>query len=318
MRLSKFGLAAAIAAGFVFAGGGGTASATCYSSTASSQTFSDGAADSELGLAPELLGVAAVTDSACGIGIGPAIAGVSENGLIEGEAVGVYLNTDGSAATGSTTFGGADKVVMTVGAAGADYPPAMGSWTGAAFRFAGAPTLTPVDAAGFVSTIDQLGIASPATIGIQTASLYEGVSGNLYSDFAPEVGTGSFQFPVAFSTTAPTAPPTGTAPVTPPVAPPNAVVPDSTPPGCVVPKIKGKSVLKAVASLVKAGCKYKIVKVKSKKKVGQVVSVSPSAGSTTSKRVIVKVSKGSKVTKSSAAAPAVYAAAESKLRDAAE
>ena len=326
MRLSKFGLAAVMAAGFVFAGGGGTAVATCYSSTAANQAFTDATNDAGAGLAPEILGAVALTDSACSIGIGPAIANTEENELIAGESVLVYLNTDGSSATGTPTFGGADKVVITLGQTGADLLPVLGTWTGSSFNFAGAPSLTPVDAAGFVSTLDQLGIATPGTLGIKVASLYEGIYNN-YADFAPEPGAPLFQFPVAFSTTAPPVTPPTTPPVTPPTTPPvttptptapSSVVPDAVPEGCTVPKLKGRSVLKAVAALVKAGCKYKIVKVRSKKKAGTIVSVNYAAKTVTSKRVVVKVSRGPGVKKASNAAAATYAAIERHVRDAAE
>ncbi|MBX5470440.1 MAG: hypothetical protein IRZ21_11150, partial [Thermoleophilaceae bacterium] len=179
------------------------ARATCYSSTSSSQAFPDSAFDGESGLAPEILGVVAVTDSRCGIGVDSVIQGDTDPGdLIDGEAVGIYIDTDGNPSTGSPTFDGADRVVMIVGQLGSDVGPALGVWDGSQFSFDNAPLLTAVGAAGFVTDIDQLGVPRPATLGIRAVSLYEGIY-DVYMDAAPEPGQLPFAFPVSFSTAAP-------------------------------------------------------------------------------------------------------------------
>src|SRR4051794_27363170 len=83
----------------------GSASAQCYSSTASQQSFSDSPVDGDSGLAPEILGAVAVVGSNCSFGAGTVIAGVQNPGdLLSGESVGMYFDTDGNPATGDTIF----------------------------------------------------------------------------------------------------------------------------------------------------------------------------------------------------------------------
>lgn len=264
------------------------ASAACYSSTPSTARFSDAIGDGEAGLAPEITGVVAVTDDTCGIGIAVALSGaVSPGDLIEGEAVGIYLDTDGNPATGSPTWDGADRVVMIVGRTGPDLPPAVGVWDGAEFSFAGARELTPSTAAGFVAHLDELGVAAPATLGISTGAIWTGAY-DTYADFAPEPGASPFAFPVQFSTTPPPPPP-----------PPPAVAPPSSSPQddsgsrrarrCKVPRLKGLTRSQAVKRLRRAECKYRFVTTKRGRRPGRVVSTSPPAGRRTAGRVTVRI-----------------------------
>ncbi|MFL5886238.1 MAG: PASTA domain-containing protein [Thermoleophilaceae bacterium] len=243
----------------------------------------------------------------------PTILGAGPDDLLPDESVGIYMDTDGNPATGSPIWDGADKAVITIGELGFDDPPGLGTWNGSSFDFTGGSNLTGIDAAGFSSNIDQLGIAGPTTMGIHTISLYEGIFDN-YSDFAPEVGASPFAFPVSFSTAAP--PP-------PPPAPVQTFAPTITPQQsggkpsgfCAVPRLRGKKVKQAMAALKKAHCRYKVVKVRKKKKAGRVVSSSPSAGVLT--KGIVKVKLATKARAHSAAARvALYASIEHRMSSA--
>ena len=298
---------AAVALLFVLTGG--TAHANCYSSSETSQSYLDSAADGEAGLAPEILGVAAVTDSACGIGIGAAIAGAPNAGdLIADESVGIYMNTDGNPATGSPTWDGADKVVITVGQIGADLPPGLGVWNGSTFSFAGSPSLPAVGAAGFLSTLDQLGIPAPGAIGIETISLYQGLYDN-YSDFAPEVSSSPFSFPVSFSTTPTPRAPTVTAPQS-----------TTAPVGrraCRIPSVRGLTATSAGRKLARAGCRYRMVRVRNRLRSGRAISTSPGAGRHAGGTVVLRISRGKRA-RASAAQVGRYGAIERAMRAAEE
>ena len=182
MRIAALFVFAVLAAVLIPAA---AANASCTSSTPASQTFTDSPYDGEAGLAPEIASVTIATDSHCGVGVGNALVGQSDpDSLIEGDAVGTYLDTDGNAATGSSLWDGADVVVLAVGHNGADLPPRVGRWNGSTFDFAVGPNLPRVGSAGFVSTIDQLGIANPATLGVRTYSIWSGTY-DIYGDGAP-------------------------------------------------------------------------------------------------------------------------------------
>lgn len=270
-------------------GGPSAANAACYSSTASDTRFDDAVGDAEAGLSPDILGVVALTDASCGIGIGVALdRGSAEGALLAGDSVGIYINVDGNKATGSPTWDGADRVVIIAGASGPDFPPTLGVWNGSEFSFAGARELTPAGAGGFVSDFDELGVASPTTLGIQTIAMWEGVYDN-YADFAPDVAVSPFSFPVRFSTTAPQPPPARL-----PIKPPSTTPEEESgsrrqPRRCKVPKLKGHTRKSAVRRLRRARCKYRFVTTKRGRRPGRVVSTSPAAGRRTSRRVIVRI-----------------------------
>ena len=61
---------------------------------------------------------------------------------------------------------------------------------------------------------------------------------------------------------------------------------------CRVPSLKGKTTSEATARLKKARCRYSIRRLRSKVRIRRVVSTRPSAGTTTSKVVVVDVSRG--------------------------
>jgi hypothetical protein len=266
----------------------GTADAICSSSTPSTASFADPPADGELGLAPEIVSVMATTDAACRMTVQDVLADAAAPGdLIDGEAVGLYLDTDGNAATGSPLWDGADRVAIIVGMAGPDLGPGLGVWDGATFSFAGTPPLAPVGAAGFSATPDQLGMAAPAAVGIRTAALWSGVY-DTYADFAPEPFAPPFRFPVTFSTAAPSPSPTVPPVTTQPVATPLV----ATPTGCTVPRVKRQRSTSAGRRLRRAGCRYRVVRVRSGVAAGLVVSTRPAAGRRTSRTVLVRVSRG--------------------------
>lgn len=284
------------------------AHATCYTSTPTTQSISDSAADGQSGLAPEITSVALDLNATCGLTLNPVIAGRPAN-LISGDAVGTYIDTDGNPATGEPVFNGADRVILVVGLTGPDLPPGLGVWDGTTFSFAGTPNLPLAGIAGASTTVDQLGITtSPLNLSVRTGAIWKSSStGNVYGDFAPEPGANPFAWPVAFSSVAPLPPPPP-APVPVPVpAPAPAPAPVVTAPvvqpsttsaastkSCKVPSTKGLTSAKAVAKLKKAGCKAKVKSSRSSKvRRGRVISTVPAAGrSSTSGAVTVKVSAG--------------------------
>jgi hypothetical protein len=258
-----------------------TADAACTSSTPSTASYADSPADGDAGLAPEIVAVAAATNAGCGVGVQAVLANAINPGdLIEGDAVGIYLDTDGNPATGSPLWEGADRVVIIVGQAGPDLGPGLGVWDGVDFSFVGAPMLAPVGAGGFAATVDQLGMPAPATVGIRAGAIWEGVY-DIYGDFAPEVLDPSFRFPVAFSTVAPSPP-----------SPPTTTPPSATKDGCTVPHVKRMRAAKARRRMRAAGCRYRVVRVRSRIRAGRVVSTRPTAGRRTTKRVVIRVSRG--------------------------
>ncbi len=282
----------------------GTADAACTNSTPSTVSFMDSAADAELGLAPEIVSVMANTDAACRVSVQDVLADAAAPGdLMEGDAVGIYLDTDGNAATGSPLWDGADRAVVIAGMAGPDLGPGLGVWDGATFSFAGGPTLAPVGAGGFVATTDQLGMAAPATLGIRTGAIWTGAY-DTYSDFAPEVPDESLAFPVAFSTAVPSPPPP------PPTSTPSPPVRTTT--SCTVPRVKRLRMTKALRRLRSAGCRYRVVRVRSRLKPGRVVSTRPAAGRRTSRTVVIRVSRG-RARRASLAAMPTFAAVERAL-----
>src|SRR3954454_19801966 len=84
--------------------------ASCYSATPASQSFSDPIGDADSGLAPDITSINVQVGGSCSI-----TAGSPLGSLIEGDAVFIYLDTDGNPNTGETVFGGADRVVGTLG-----------------------------------------------------------------------------------------------------------------------------------------------------------------------------------------------------------
>jgi hypothetical protein len=283
-RLAALTAAALAAAGVETEG----ADAACASSTPLAQSFADDPFDGEIGLAPEIATVDVSLGAACELVVAPRLADRSETaGLIRDETVTTYIDADGNPATGAPQWGGADRAVLVVGQNGADLPPALGTWTGAEFSYSAAPSLPVVGAAGFTTTVDQLGVPAPTTVGIRVASSWSGLY-DVYDDFAPEPGAPSFAFTVTFATAPPSAPPPP-APAQPPPAP---VASAARRQACTVPHVRRLTAAAARRKLSRVGCRSRVVRVRSKLKAGRVVSTFPAAGARTRRAVVVRVSKG--------------------------
>jgi hypothetical protein len=256
----------------------GTAHATCYSSTPSTQTFADSTGDTT---GDDILHVDVTLEAGCGITIDPVLSA----GLTASDSVSTYINTDGNTATGDTFFGGADKAVVVSGLF-PGVPPVLAICTTHPCELSGGKFLTPVGVAGFSTNLDELGVGSPTTLGIVVVSFYAPPApASPDADIAPNVPP-AYAFATSF-TTSPPAPPGPPPPPSPPASPPAppAAQTQKVSKGCTVPKLKGKSVAKAKKALAKAGCKYKI------KGKGKVVSTKPKAGTQTSGAVQVKAKK---------------------------
>jgi hypothetical protein len=285
IRSSEWRLAAVTAAAVAMTvASPGTARATC-SSTPASQSFADDPFDGELGLAPEIATVDANLGATCDLVVQPMLGDRSATaGLIRDETVATYVDTDGNAATGSPLWGGADRVVLVVGQNGADLPPALGTWTGAAFSFADSRTLPAVGAAGFATNLDQLGTPGSTTLGIRVASSWSGLY-DTYDDLAPEPGNPSYTLPVSFTTIASAAPPVAATP-SPPSSTGSA---NRRRARCTVPALRGWTATAARRRLTRAGCRSRVVRVRSKLMPGRVVSTSPPARTRTRRTVLVRV-----------------------------
>lgn len=250
----------------------GRADAICYGSTPASSTFTDSFVDGAG--APEIYGIDIDLNAGCGLTVDTVV-----DPLISGDAVFTYMNVDGNPTTGSPLFSGADQVVGVLGPSGSG-PPVLAPWNGTTFDFVGAGQALPAYFdAGFITNLNQLGVPAPTTLGLVAGSIYSPLSA---VDFAPDVG--AYGFPVAFSTSPPPPPP----PPPPAAAPPAPAAPTVSPQAkktCKVPKLRRLTIAKAKKKLSKAGCKYKI------RGKGRVVSTTPTAGSETSKTVIVKAKR---------------------------
>ena len=181
------------------AGAPAGASARCSSSLPERRHFADGAADAGLGLAPEVRAVDVRLDGACRLRVEPTLGDRDRTvGLFPREGVAIYLDTDGSSLTGAPSWAGADVAVVSAGHLGArDLGPALGRWDGTTFSFEHARTLRDVGIGGFSATLDQLGIAAPATLGLRAGTSWVGLLG-IYRDFAPDPGAPSYALPLSF------------------------------------------------------------------------------------------------------------------------
>src|SRR3712207_1340492 len=98
------------------------ASAACHTSTPATAVHADSTSDGEAGLAPEIGTVRGTLNASCSYGVDP---GLVDGVMIAGEAVFIYVDTDGSDSTGSAPFDGADKAIGTLGQTGEDGPPTV-------------------------------------------------------------------------------------------------------------------------------------------------------------------------------------------------
>jgi hypothetical protein len=243
----------------------GTALAACSSSTPVDRSFVDNASDSQLGLGPEMAFVGLTLGSACDLTVLPTLVDRSSTvGLISDETVATYIDSDGNPATGSPQWGGADKIVLVIGRRGPDLRPALGTWTGAAFSFAAGVTLPAVGAGGFTASLDQLGVAAPTTLGLRIASTWTGLR-DTYDDLAPGRGLPPIAVPVTFAT-------------------------DGVPPG-LVPKVRRLPLSEARRRLARAGCRSRVVRVRSRLQPGRVSTTLPAAGTWTIRAVVLNVAE---------------------------
>jgi hypothetical protein len=243
----------------------GTAQAACSSSTPAGQVFAD-ATDAELGIPPEITTVTATVDATCTYVVDPGIA----SSIGEDDAVLIYIDTDGSAATGDPVVGGADVLIATFGTDSGQLLPLRGDWDGDGDGFAFTdpePFGYRVANGGFRANVDELGIAPGVVsqIVVETISLQ---GDELYADFAPEPGAGRIALPVNYAVAAPPVVAPLPAPTTrhvtlPPRTRMPRMMPTPTPPKttvtlsqkrCAVPRTKGLSVGAARIRLRAAGC----------------------------------------------------------------
>ena len=271
-----------IVAACLLAGGiPASAEAACTTSTEHSQNFSDPFGDDEGGLAPDIGSVIMVTTANCRTG-GSISLTDGRDSLIEGESVGMYYDTDNNLATGSPTFKGADRVVITIGHSGADSLPAVGTYNAATGKFEFGPQAEPIDvgAGGWGWGIDNIGF-QPTNVGVYTIAMYEG-NYDSYADFSPEPGSAAHKYPVAFSTEAPAPAPAPAAPApSPPPAPPTTEGVQETPAAstpsfiCKPGNLRGLKLGSARSKATARGCDIKVkFRKASARKRGRVITSS--------------------------------------------
>ena len=261
--------------------------AACGASTPANVTVPDAQDDGVfgdgspgLGFAPDLAAVSAAVDGNCGMTISLSRHGFSgADWLFDFESVGLFVNTDGNAATGGPA--GAERKILVDGNSPGPDAAQLGIWNGSAF----VNQALPAPGAGGATrlTFDALGITAPTTVTIRSLAVYYDALGDNEYDFAPD-GDNSLSVPVAFSGPV----------VAPPPAPPAPAPPQTTPRRrCTVPTVKGMKSRKAKQKLTKAGCRSKVVKAPSARvRRGHVIKTSPRAGRKTNARVTLTVSRG--------------------------
>ena len=180
--MSRISLLAVVVAAVVCAAPAG-ASAACTSSTPSAAAYTD-PVDGDLGLAPEITTVKASVDASCHYVVDPGIAAP----LADGDGVFVYIDSDGNAATGATSLGGADVAIVTVGLPTSVSPPLRGVWNGETFVFdETTPVGTAVGNGGFSASVDALPVASGTATSLMLGSLRV-TDDDVHVDFAPDAG----------------------------------------------------------------------------------------------------------------------------------
>jgi hypothetical protein len=210
---------------------------TCASSTPSQAAFPHTPQEQ---LVPKVVAIQVTVDGACQLTVQDTVTD-RPSGLIDGDSLAWYLNTDGNPSTGSPLFAGADFVVMLLGS----YPdrPMLIPYASGEFDVEAG---TPVARTGFGFTvnINQLN-ATPGAFTMVGVSQWRGIRS--YTDFIPPVTSvqaSSVSFPVAFTPTATPAPATDN-----PTAAPNVEKP-----ACRPPRLIGKSLRAARRAITRAGC----------------------------------------------------------------
>jgi hypothetical protein len=280
MQFSKF-LSWAVGAAVLAVAVPASAEAACTQSTSSTQAFADAAGDDQGGLAPDISSVVMTVDSACRVG-GTVNLFDGSTDMIYGEAAAQYVDVDGSFGTGSPVFEGADRVIMTLGATGADSLPGVGVWNPVTsqFDFSGIKADEVTSGVnGWAWGIDQLGVL-PATIRVTGATLYNGLY-NSYADFSPEPSAvGGHSFPVGYSTiAAPVAPTPSTTTTTQEPAAPTETTPAFV---CKPGSLRGLKLGVARQKALSRGCDVKVRFKKVKRgRTGRVLSTRTSGSAVT-------------------------------------
>jgi hypothetical protein len=300
---------AAVAAGVVMGcvAAPGQAQAACTASSPQAVSHVD-PIDGQARLAPELGLVLASVDGSCNYSVDP---GVLDPILVNGDAVFVYINRDGNAATGSPLFDGADIVVGTLGDTYTELPPLMGVWNGAEFDFNDSnPVGSATSLGGFTASVDRLGITPGAVTTVSAGSIYSGIYSS-YIDFAPDVGLAPLPLLASFSNGTPSAPATPSTPGTPtvpstptttpatgtwtpPTSPTTSIPSEGEATTCTVPRLKGLRLYAAEEKLFDTECDVANAKrvYSSTVKRGRVVRSFPAAGTRTSRKVVLYISRG--------------------------
>lgn len=253
------------------------AAAACVSATPQAVALEDAGDDAELG-APEVTTVNAQVKADCTVSVRLGIA--NRTRLLPDDAVLIYLNTDGNPATGAKSFGGADQGVgLVADEDGPGYIALLGRWDASAeaidFENATELDISTTGGFGFTAGIDELGVASGASLGMSIAALSE-PDGEIALDFAPDDEGGVLSLPIAFSTTA-TRQTGGTHTTTPAQTPTRDGIVRRT---CRVPKLKGRTLAGARKALKAAGCRTGRTRGRygTDSRRGRVVTTLPAAG----------------------------------------
>jgi hypothetical protein len=268
------------------------AQAACTSATPATTSIPDPVGDGvdptnpfSSDLAPDAASVNLALAPNCTLSAADTFVNEDTGGLIEGDAVFFYLDTDANAGTGDAIFGGADEVVGTLGETGPDSPPLLGHWNGSSMDFTGAPVLAPAGVGGFAATPDQLGLPSGAVVGVISGSSWDPGDGNLYVDFAPDslASVDAAHLPVNYSSVP-----------LPAVGGGGGNLPKSRKNICRVPSLKGNTRSRAVRRLRHARCKVGSThrRFSNSVKPGHVIKTSPGSGQGTNRSVNLYVSKG--------------------------
>ena len=248
------------------------APATCVSATPTAVTLADAGDDAEPG-APELSAIRAQVNADCTVTVRLTVD--NRSALRPDDALLVYLNTDGNAATGARSFGGGDQGVgLVADEDGPGYLGLLGGWDAKAeaidFENARELDITPTGF-GFTAGIDELRVRSGTSLGISIAALSE-PDGEIALDFAPDDEGGSIALPVAYTTTATAAAPGTTG------APNRGEIVRRT---CKVPRLKGRTVTAARKAIRAAGCRVGRTRARygTGARAGRAVGTLPAAGS---------------------------------------
>src|SRR4051812_40693283 len=161
-----------------------TASADpCVSSTPSTTSFSDSPVDAGA-LAPEVTGGAVSLDVGCGLTANYTIPD-QPFGMLSGDFLGWFLNTDNSASTGSRTgFAGSDFAIGRK-----DTSAALLKYNPVTDGFDVVKVLPTAGDFGATVNLNDLGATGAATMTIAGAASWTSPStGNSFNDWVPDIG----------------------------------------------------------------------------------------------------------------------------------